>query len=305
MRIIIFLFILSFILSNQIFSQDIIPLWEKGKMPNDNGKQVTDSIANERVFRVAEPRMLAYFPSNQENKRAAVLIIPGGGYVRLAYLVAGTQMAKWFNTLGINAFVLLHRLPQAPNVIDSRYAPIEDAQRALRIIRARAQEWSIDADKIGVFGTSAGGHLAATLGTHQKDYSKVNDALDTVSFRPDFMLLISPVITFGEYAHKGSRDNLLGKNPSAADIQLFSNELQVTEQTPPTFLVHASNDKSVPVMNSLLFAQALVEKGVSTSLHIFPQGGHNIQLRDNPGSANSWTTLCEQWLVEMGFLKEK
>lgn len=303
MKQIILLIILYFITSTHVISQEAIPLWEKGKVPNENGKTVTDSIANERVFRVAAPRMLAYFPSNQENKRTAVLIVPGGGYVRLAYLVAGTQIAKWFNTLGINAFVLLHRLPQAPNVVDGRTAPIQDAQRALRTIRVNAQKWNIDADKIGVMGFSAGGHVASTLGTHQKDYAAIGDYLDTLSFRPDFMLLISPVITFGKYAHTGSRENLLGSNPSEADMRLFSNELQVTEQTPPTFLVHASNDKSVPVNNSLLFAEALVNKGVSTALHIFPQGGHSIQLRDNPGSANSWTNLCEQWLREMGFLK--
>ena len=303
MKTIISLFIILFIKLIPAYNQDVIPLWKPGEMPNDNGKQVSDSIANERVFRVAQPQILAYFPSKAENKRVAVLIIPGGGYVRLSHIISGTQLAKWFNTFGVNAFVLLHRMPQAPNVIDSRYAPIQDAQRALRYIRAHAQEWGIDTDKIGVMGVSAGGHLASTLGTHLKDYAKAGDELDTISFRPNFMLLISPVITMGKYAHQGSKLNLLGEKPSEVDIQSFSNELQVTEQTPPTFLVHAFNDKSVPVNNSLLFAQALVEKGVSTSLHVFPQGAHKIELRNNPGSTNSWTTLCEEWLMEMGFLK--
>ncbi len=303
MKKIISCFAIILFLAVSAIGQEAIPLWPSGKMPNDNGQLVTDSIARERVFRVSEPRMLAFFPSEQENKRAAVLIVPGGGYVRFAHLVSGTQIAKWFNTFGVSAFVLLHRLPQAPNVVDSRYAPIQDAQRALRQIRAHATEWNIDPDKIGVMGFSAGGHLASTLSTHQKDYAAIDDQLDEWSIQPDFAILVSPVITFGKYTHKGSRDNLLGKAASEEDIRAFSNELQVNEKSPPTFLVHAANDPAVSVQNSLLFANALAEKNISFSLHIFPQGGHSIQLRDNPGSANSWTSLCEQWLEEMGFLK--
>ncbi|MCB0639398.1 MAG: prolyl oligopeptidase family serine peptidase, partial [Lewinella sp.] len=144
--------------------------------------------------------------------------------------------------------------------------------------------------------------LASTLGTHTEDVAAIGDALDTISVRPDFMILISPVITLGEHAHQGSVNNLLGDQPSKDLIQLYSNELQVTDHTPPAFIVHAQDDPVVPYLNSLLFFQALTEHGVVASLHIFPQGQHAIALRNNPGDTNYWTQLCEAWLQLMGFI---
>jgi acetyl esterase/lipase len=297
-----FLILITFTLVNELFAQEFIPLWPKGKMPNSKGMNLSDSIANERVYRVGTPGMYAFFTSDQENKGAAVLICPGGGYERLAYVISGIQLAKWFNTMGISAFVLNYRLPNSPDLKEREKGPLQDAQRALKIIREKAAEWKIQRNKIGIQGSSAGGHLAATAGTSTEDISKINDALDTVNCRPDFTILVSPVIDMATYAHTGSKKNLLGNDPSPALVAKYSAHLQVTQATPPAFIVHAANDKSVDPHNSLLFYQALLDKKIISSLHIFPQGAHAIALRNNPGSANQWTTLCENWLQEMNFL---
>lgn len=287
-----------------VAAQEFIPLWEKGKMPNSKGIELKDDIRNERIYQVGTPGFYAFFPSNQENKGAAVLICPGGGYQHLAYIISGMQLAKWFNTLGISAFVLNYRLPNSPDVRQREIAPLQDAQRAMRIIRANAEKWQIKPDKIGVLGTSAGGHLAANLGTSTEDATKINDELDKLPFNPNFMILVSPVITMGEYAHAGSRKNLLGENPSRQLIEKYSLEKQVTATTPPAFIVHAADDKAVNPRNSLMFYNALLDKSISASLHIFPNGGHAIALRNNPGSTETWTNLCEMWLTEMGFIPQ-
>lgn len=289
----------------QAGAQEFIPIWPTGNMPDSKGIQLTDSISNERIHRVGTPGMYAFSPSLQEHKHTAVLICPGGGYERLAYIISGTQLAKWFNTLGISAFVLNYRLPTSTDLKDKADGPLTDAQRALKYIRAHATAWQIDTTKIGIMGTSAGGHLAAMAGTAQKDLSSIRDSLDHYSCKPDFMILVSPVIDMGAYAHKGSRKNLLGPDPDQKTVEKYSPQLQVNANTPPAFIVHAFNDKSVNPKNSLLFYEALLKNNISSSLHIFPQGGHAIALRDNPGSTRYWTDLCETWLTESGFLPEK
>jgi acetyl esterase/lipase len=286
-------------------AQQFMPIWPNGKMPNSKGVWVKDSMSDERIRQVGTPGIYAFFPSKQENKGAAVIICPGGGYKHYSYEVSGIQIAKWFNTYGISAFVLISRLPHSPDLIHREMAPLQDAQRAIRLIRANAVSWGIKPDKIGIIGFSAGGHLASTLGTHTEDVSAIRDSFDTIPFRPDFMVLISPVISMGAYAHTGSRDNLLGPGPSKELIIKYSNEMQVTDKTPPTFIALADNDKSVNPQNSLLFYSALRDKKVSASLHIFPQGGHAIALRNNPGSTQQWPVLCEMWLQEMGFISER
>jgi len=300
----IFLFIAFVCFDLLASAQDFIPLWPAGKMPNSKGIAVTDSISNERYRRVGTPGIFAFFPSGQENKGSAVIICPGGGYDHFAHVINGTQIAKWFNTKGINAFVLISRLPNSPDLTDPAKAPLQDAQRAIRLIRANRQKWGVNPGKIGVMGFSAGGHLASSLGTHTEDVSAVGDSLDNISFRPDFMLLVSPLIAMDKFAHSGSRDNLLGKNPSQELIDKYSSELQVTAQTPPAFIVHAENDPAVNPQNSLLFYNALREHKVSASIHIFPFGRHAINLENNPGSTKLWKDLCEMWLVEMGFVSE-
>ncbi len=281
-------------------AQAFVPVWN-GSMPNSKGVTVKDSIANERVYQVGTPGVYVFEPSVAENKGAAVLIIPGGGYARLSYQISGWQLAKWFNTFGVTAFVLNHRMPQSPDVKVSHQAPLEDAQRAMRYIRAHAAEYGIDINKVGVMGSSAGAHLSATLSTLTVDWGRGGDALDALPFRPDFTILVSPVISMREIAHKGSRDNLLGKNPTEALLHQFSCDEQVTAQTPPAFLVHATNDTAVSPLNSILYYTALKKADVKKStLHIFPEGGHSIALRNNPGTANQWTTLAEAWLNEIG-----
>jgi acetyl esterase/lipase len=284
--------------------QEFIPLWEKGKMPNSKGMELKDDIRNERVYQVGTPGFYAFFPSQQENKGAAVVICPGGGYERLAYQISGTQLAKWFNTLGISAFVLNYRLPNSADLQRREIAPLQDATRAMRVIRANAEKWQIKTDKIGVMGSSAGGHLAANLGVATEDFAKTGDDLDKFSFAPNFVILVSPVITMGAYSHATTRKNLLGADPSADLIEKFSLEKQVTAVMPPVFIVHAADDKSVSPRNSLLFYNALLEKNISASLHIFPRGGHSIALRNNPGSTETWTKLCEMWLIEMDLIPQ-
>ena len=285
-----------------VTAQEFLPLWPAGKMPNTKGMKLKDSINNERIFQVGMPGMYQFFPSIQENKGAAVVICPGGGYHHLSYMISGFQLAKWFNTMGITAFVLNYRLPNSPDLQQREIAPLQDAQRAMRLIRANAKRWGIQLNKVGIMGVSAGGHLAAALGTLTEDVSALGDSLNAISYRPDFTILVSPVITMGPFAHAGSRENLLGQHPSKELVDKYSIELQVKTGTPPCFIADAFNDKGVDPRNSLFFYQALLEKNIVTSFHVFPQGGHNIALRNNPGSTQLWTTLCEQWLVEMGFL---
>ncbi|RXK59634.1 alpha/beta hydrolase [Lacibacter luteus] len=283
-------------------AQEFIPLWPAGKMPNYNGKKVTDSLFNERIWRVATPGMYSFLVPKAENKGTAILIVPGGGYERLSYIYNGFNFAKWYNSIGVNVFVLIHRLPHQQDLINKQIGPVQDAQRAMRIIRANAALWNIKTDKIGVMGVSAGGHVASTLGTHAKDESTINDSLTAHSFRPDFMVLLSPVITMGEFAHPGSKKNFLGADTTKANIQNYSGELQVSSFTPPTFLVHAQNDSTVKAQNSVLFYNELLNKKINASLHIFPQGGHGIRLDDNPGSTDQWMNLLEAWLKEMNFI---
>ncbi len=290
---------LLLISSFHIFSQEFVPIWS-GKMPNSKGLSVKDSIANERVYQVRTPGVYVFTPSNQENKHAAVLIIPGGGYARLAYLISGHQLAKWFNTFGVTAFVLNHRLPQSPDVVISYKAPLQDAQQAIKFIRKNAGRWDIDSNKVGVMGCSAGGHLSACISTFSDDWTNENNTKDTISHIPNFTILISPVISMNEFVHEGSRDYLLGANASQELKDQFSCDLRVTDKTPPAFIVHASDDKSVSPMNSILYYSALRKNEIKMStLHIYPEGGHSIALRNNPGTTNTWTELCEKWLFEL------
>jgi acetyl esterase/lipase len=251
---------------------------------------------------VGTPGIYAFLVPSAENKGTAVLICPGGGYERLSYLYNGFNLARWFNGIGINAFVLIYRLPHQADLVTASLGPLTDAQRAMKLIRSRAKEWKINPEKLGIMGTSAGGHVASTLGTYREDVSGIHDALDSVKWQADFMILLSPVVTMGEYAHAGSKKNLLGLNSSKRLNDAFSNELNVTASTPPAFIVHALNDSTVNVRNSLQFYEALLSHHVNASLHIFPQGGHGIRIDDNPGSTDLWLDLLEKWLKEMNFV---
>jgi acetyl esterase/lipase len=243
------------------------------------------------------PTLTPYLPPKGKANGAAIIVCPGGGYSRLADH-EGRPVAEWLNTIGITAFVLKYR--HGP-----RYhhpAPFRDAQRAIRMLRASASAWQIDPKRIGILGFSAGGHLASTVGTHfgpgQRDDA---DPIERVSSRPDVMILIYPVITMGPLTHSGSKRQLLGENPSDELITLLSNELQVTKDTPPTFLVHTANDAGVPVENSLRFADALRKAGVPFELHIYERGRHGFGLGGNDPILSTWPRRCADWLRLQGF----
>jgi len=283
-------------------AQEFILLWPQGKKPNFNGRAVTDTVYNERIWRVGTPGVYAFPVPKSENKGTAVLICPGGGYERLSYIYNGFQLAKWFNVQGINAYVLIYRLPHQQDLQIRQQASLQDAQRAMKLIRSRTTEWGIDPARVGVMGTSAGGHLASMLGTSTTDISKISDSLDSVSCTPGYMILLSPVISMGKYAHAGSKRNFLGPDTTRTMIEKYSTENWVTPETPPVFMVHAQNDSTVKVNNSLLFYNALIEKKVQASIHIFPQGGHGIALVDNPGSTALWLDLLRLWMEEKKFI---
>lgn len=299
---VIFCFLLA-LMSGETAAQKFFPIWEPGAIPGLNNIPVKDSIVDERIWQVATPGIYAFFATKAENTGTSVLICPGGGYQRASFVYNGFNFANWFNTLGINVFVLIYRQPHQRNLLNGAEAPTQDAQRAIQFIRANAAKWQLDSQKIGVMGISAGGHVAAMLSTQLKDLSTPKDGLDTNSFRPDFAILLSPVITMGEWAHAGSKSNLLGADTLLARIEQFSAEKQVSEYTPPTFLVHAVNDKSVNVRNSLFNYNALIDHNINASLHTFPQGGHGIRLTENPGSTELWLPLLHLWMKEMNFLK--
>jgi acetyl esterase/lipase len=267
-----------------------ILLWQDGA-PNAVGKEPQDI-----------PTITPFPAPAGRATGAAIVIFPGGGYAHLSDIKEGSDVAKWLNSLGITAFVLKYRLGMryhAPN-------QLLDAARSVRTVRARAKEWNIDPHRIGVLGFSAGGHLAATLGTHfDSGKTDAGDEIDRASSRPDLMILIYPVITMGEKTHKGSKDNLLGDNPSLELVKLYSNELQVTKETPPAFLVHAVTDPAVPVENSLLFAEALRRVGVPFEMHLFERGPHGFGLAPNDPVLATWTDRCGDWLGVHGFTKVK
>lgn len=298
----IFLFLVSIVMN--VFSQsDIISIWGNN-IPNVKGLTDMETVEETDIIRisnVSEPTLEIFLPAKKSIINKAVVICPGGGYKYLSYDWEGTDVAKWFNSKGIAAFVLKYRLPEESICNIPHEAPLQDAQRALRWVRQNSERFQIDKNKIGIIGFSAGGHLASTLGTSFNASNNFEEqSIDTISARPDFMILMYPVITMsGESTHKGSRTNLLGKNPSDALKKLYSNELNVSVSTPPTFIVHATDDVSVPVENSLLFYKALKDNGVKAEMHIYPYGGHGFGLAIGKGYLQSWTTRLYGWLLEI------
>ncbi len=244
-------------------------------------------------------RFTPFYPEKGTANGTAMSYFPGGGYGGLSMDKEGYRVAKAFNKFGVTAFVVKYRLPSDDIMIDKTIGPLQDAQQAVLMVRKHAAEWGIKPDKIGIIGFSAGGHLASTEGTH---FDKlVIDDKDNISVRPDIMVLLYPVITFGPLAHVGSRENLIGKTPSNDLLTLYSNEKQITANTPPTMLVHATDDDVVPVQNTLMFYEALLNSKVKAEMHIFEAGGHGFGL-NNPKSKDKWIDWCKNWLDENGFL---
>jgi acetyl esterase/lipase len=232
-----------------------------------------------------------------------VIVCPGGGYGGLADNHEGRQIANWLNSMGISAFVLKYRLgPRYHHPVE-----LEDAQRAIRLVRSRAQEFGIAPDRIGIMGFSAGGHLASTAGTHfDAGNSGASDPIDKFGSRPDFLVLAYPVISFTTpYTHRGSMHNLLGDNPDPQLVESLSSELQVTPQTPPTFLFHTSADTVVPSENSVLFYLALRKNKVPAEMHIFEEGPHGVGLALRDPALSMWPTLLINWFRVRGLLATK
>ena len=273
--------------SLSVAAENPFPLWEKNT-PGALGSAAEDI-----------PTLTPYLPDPATATGAAIIVFPGGGYGGLAPH-EGEGYARWLNTHGIAAFVLKYRLGS-----HGYRHPIMlgDAARALRMVRADAAKWKVDPKRIGIIGSSAGGHLASTLLTHfDAGNPGAADPVDRVSSRPDLGILCYPVITLGTYTHQGSKENLLGKNPAPELVELLSNEKQVTQETPPCFLWHTWEDGVVPVENSLSFASALREKGVRFDLHIYEKGGHGMGLGD-PACPHPWAADCLYWLRAQGFVK--
>ena len=289
--------------------KDIIPLYPEGVKCGNDLPAVTEYDETGRIFRkVVNPEIWYYPTSIKKRNKTAVLVIPGGGYQGLWFDHEGVKVANWLNRLGISAFVLKHRVPHWESEDCRSKVALSDAQRAMRIIRSNSKKWDVNPNKIGVLGFSAGGHLASTLSTHHDnglDLSEVE--IDKTSSRPDFSVLVYPVITMQDthYTHNGTKENLLGNKPSKDFKYYFSNELQVKEDTPPAILIHTNEDVGVPPENSINYYLALRKFNIPSALHIWEGGTHGLGLANNyDGSFKNWPNTVKNWMVERGLLTE-
>ncbi|MEX0988549.1 MAG: alpha/beta hydrolase [Bacteroidales bacterium] len=288
--------VVGMVLCGQSFK---INLYPDGQIPNyqDAGvEEVWDTTDIVRISKVQVPDIQVFLPSKPNLTGEAVVICPGGGYSILAYDKEGEDIAKYFNAKGIAAVVLKYRLPDPKTQTEPHKSPLLDAQRALRLVRYHAEDWGIDKEKIGIMGFSAGGHLASALSTHYDGGDPGSeDPVDKVSCRPDFSILMYPVISFtGDFQHSGSRRNLVGDDEAL--MQWYSSEQQVTKDTPPAILIHAADDKGVPVENSLEYYRALVGHEVKASVHIYPYGGHGFGLAVGQGHLAGWPERVVEWI---------
>lgn len=293
-------FVLPFLVL-QLYAQKTIPLYEKavpGMLPVAS-EETYDSI-RQHAFKVTNPSLTIYLPHKSTATGAAVIVCPGGGYGMLVMGTEGHAIAKYFADHGVAAFALKYRLPDEKKIVDKSIAPFQDAQRAIQIVRSRAKEWGIDTARVGILGFSAGGHLAATASTHFRE--PVITAVPGIGVRPSFSVLVYPVISMSSLGHAGSAKNLLGENPSVARIQSFSNEEQVTPETPPAFLIHAGDDKLVPVDNSIRYYQALIKNKVPAEMHLYPKGDHGFVLHI---PQEDWLPLIFKWMKQGGFIADK
>ena len=281
------------------------PLWP-GVAPGSKGVKDNETVTDRSggkghldrsVANVHTPTLTVHLPSSSKASGAAVIICPGGGYGRCVVDKEGNDVARWLNTIGVAGIVLKYRLPRPAGHVYGHTIPLMDVQRAIRTARANARQWQLKPDRIGVMGFSAGGHLASTAGTHfDAGTPKASDPVEQMSSRPDFMVLIYPVVSFSDaVGHGGSRRNLLGENPDPKLVKLYSNELQVTDKTPPTFLVSTSDDP-VKAENSINFYLAMRKAKAPAELHIYEQGGHGYGLRRSSNPVSDWPQRCYDWM---------
>jgi acetyl esterase/lipase len=291
-------FILIFLFASPLMAQDYLPLYPAG-IPNSKpvaNKQKANKGADgiERISDVSVPTYRFFPAPASKNPQSCVVICPGGGYRILASSHEGYDIAAKFNEIGVSALVLYYRLPADSAQVEKKYAPLQDAQAAIALVRTNAAKWKIDPAKVGIMGFSAGGHLAATASTHfNKDYT---GSLSGANLRPDFSILLYPVISMRPFGHGGSKQSLLGKNPTEEELALFSNEEQVTAQTPKAFIVHASDDTAVPLKNSLLYAERLTANKVPVDLHVYAKGGHGFGLNNKTTSGDLWFDRLITWM---------
>jgi len=296
--------ILILFISFQAMSQKFTPLYENTipnyiDAPDEQNSLVTNGIL--RIAKVSKPAYALYLSKvgNSSQKKPVVVICPGGGYGVLAASHEGSDIAEKFNEIGIHALVLYYRIPNAANQVDKKFAPLQDAQQAIRLVRKNAQNWGIDTSKVGIMGFSAGGHLASSAATHfDNDYTGINDQ---INLRPDFQILLYPVISFRAFAHSGSRNNLVGKDASEELLHLFSNEEQINPKTPQAFIVHAADDKAVPLKNALIYAENLVNNNVKVDLHVYANGGHGFGL-NNKTTKDDWFKSLTEWFKSQSIL---
>ena len=277
-----------------------IPLYGSNPIPNSKPAPDQERLTPRgQMINVSRPTLEVYLPAKVKANGASILVFPGGGYVGLTWLTEGPSMGQFFQDHGIAAFVVRYRLPSDTTMVDKSVGPIEDAEQAMILVRHHAKEWNLDPNRVGIIGFSAGGHLASTLGTHfAKDYAANPDHID---LRPDFMILCYPVISMDpKIAHMGSRIALLGDHPSDEQVQLFSNELQVTKDTPPTLLLHAADDHLVDVDNSIRFFEALRQAGVPVDMTIFRKGEHAFVLLPR----DQWLSVAMQWIEANGWMNQ-
>lgn len=275
----------------------VIHLWPEG-VPGARAIGA-EKASDGRISNVSDPTLTVYGPAVDKPNGTAVIICPGGGYSRLSTEREGVQYAHWLGTLGVTSFVLKYRMAEFGHP-----APLQDVLRAVRTVRSHAAEFGVNPARIGVMGSSAGGHLAASAGTlFDHPLGRTGAALDATSARPDFLMLLYSVITMeGPATHAGSRKALLGSAPSADAVRLMSVETQVTPATPPTLLIHTQADKTVPVENSILFYQALTRAGVPAELYLFEHGSHGMGMRAELGTASDWPRRAEEWLRDRKLL---
>lgn len=269
------------------------PLYKK--IPNYIDAPDEESSAVDGVLRISNVSIPGYifFSAGTDVLKPCVVICPGGGYRILASEHEGTDVAKYFNSIGMHALVLKYRIPSDEHQADKKIAPLQDAQRAVQLVREHAKDWKVDPNKVGIMGFSAGGHLASSLAVHYDDIKiKENSKL---SVRPDFQILGYPVISFSKFSHVGSRKNLLGKDSTESMMNYFSNEMHVNSNTPIAFLVHAKDDKVVPIENSHVYVDALKSNGVEAELFVYETGGHGFGMI-NKTSPESWINAMKAWL---------
>jgi len=273
------------------------PLYGAGPIPNSKPGPNEETGDRGFIKNVSRPEIQVYLPAKMRATGTSVVVLPGGGYAGLTFDFEGTQQAQFLADHGVAAFIVKYRIPSDTTMVDKSIGPLQDAQQGIRFVRQHAKEWNLDPARVGTIGFSAGGHVATTLATHfKKSYI---DNPDRIDLRPDFLIAVYPVISMdSRIAHSGSRDALLGTNPSEEQIRLFSNELQVSPETPPTLILHATDDRLVDVDNSIVFYQALRHAGVPVEMHLFEKGQHGFFMMPR----DRWQSTIVEWLNAEGWL---